>query len=71
MTQPQTSAATDPIESDTPSSEKEEEEEDKEDQAVQTNSAKPCSNKASQLPPRNAIKKLIQKELEKHAPQIF
>ena len=59
------------LESDTPSTEREEDDEEREDQAVQTNSAKASSTKANQLPPRNAIKKLIQKELEKHAPQIF
>ena len=69
--QPQSTNLGNILESDTPSTEREEDDEEREDQAVQTNSAKASSTKANQLPPRNAIKKLIQKELEKHAPQIF
>jgi hypothetical protein len=69
--QPQSTNLGNILESDTPSTEREEDDEEREDQAVQTNSAKGSSTKTNQLPPRNAIKKLIQKELEKHAPQIF
>ena len=63
------------LESDTPSSEREDEEEDKEDQACQTlndqGKHSHSSKNNTSLPPRNAIKKLIVRELEKHAPQIF
>ena len=58
------------VDEDTPSSGVEEEKEDSQANSGQDKS-RHCCKKSGKLPPRTALKKLISKELESYAPQIF